>query len=235
MNDTSISRVNEHISRRAPDRFVAMVAGVLLLLVLSESVRFRGFHSVDGILFATALMLFAALALLLVFVIALLRRKPAHVSLSSLLVFVTCVAVTCAWFRTKVERANRQRQILEQLDSRANQLECESPWNVARTCPTIETALEEWLGTDFLSYPIKLGFNREVDEETCAIIAQMPTLEALFFHRGEINDASLAHLEGLRNLKRLKLPNRGPSEKAIRKFKRALPHCEISEISRRRY
>lgn len=208
------------------DRFVCVLLGALVFLWVAE--RLMSPYDVNGVLCAVAMMLLAGLALPALFLVAFLRRKPVRASRYSLFILVSYVALTCGWFQTQINRASRQRLMLERLDSRLYNRHFIRPWNVARNCPPVERMLEAWLGSDFFDYPVVLGLRGEVDEEICAMLGQMPTLEIVSFESGRLGDSCLMHFEGLRNLRRLVLPNRGASQEAVNRLQRALPNCKIS-------
>lgn len=234
MNVSSMPESNVRLRCVAFDRFACAVLGTLVLLLVAEHLRPYGppdlndLVYINGALCAAALMLSVALAMPLVFVVALLRRNPKRMSLCSLCVFVSCVAIICGLFSTKIDRASRQHQMLQLVDSRLNNFHRYSPWNVARICPAFERMLQDWLGRDFFCYPIILGFGGEVNEEVCWMVGQMPTLECVSFGSGKFNDSWLMHFAGLRNLRSLVLPSPGPSQEAVNRLQRALPECEIS-------
>ena len=106
---------NRHWFRLTPDRLVLGLLAAEGFLLLSGHFRWFAFNQHKGwtVLVNLAVVGLTLLLMFLWFAAALLFRCRFQYSLRSLMLLVLAVAVACSWFATQMQRARKQRDVVQ--------------------------------------------------------------------------------------------------------------------------
>jgi hypothetical protein len=178
-----------------PGRFVVALLIIEALLWLSD--RFGWWHKGYAVLTGLAGVGVAMLLLLVWLGVALVVRRRFQFSIRSLLVMVVVVALPCSWMTVETQLAKRQTVAVEAIRKLGGQVWYD--YEFAKTPAAKHAWLETALGKDF--------FFSVVDVDVCNTykLGGTPASIDPKFVTHDISDASLSHLEGMSELRRLRI------------------------------
>ena len=128
-------------------------------------------------------------------------------SLRTLLVFVTLCVLACSWLAVKMERARKQRAIVDEIRKLGGQVEYKG----------------SLLGEDFFAKVVAVRLPPPLSDGNLEHLRKhlegLTQLRELSLHDTQLSDAGLQHLKGLTQLKRLDLINTQVSDAGLEHLK----------------
>ena len=164
------------------------------------------------------------------------------------LLVILMVGITLNWFYAELDRARKQRAVVEALEKAGSRMKIEY-----YTTPPAPF-LREIIGKDACKvFAVDASSVRSFDDKYARYLAELPDLQALclmdtqitdaglknvesltnvqYMMLGltQITDAGLDHLKGLTKLERLDLKGTRVTEDGVARLQRALPRCKINK------
>jgi hypothetical protein len=128
--------------------------------------------------------------------------------LRTLLVAVLVLSLPLSWLAVRMQKARRQRGVVEAVERLGGYVRYESEFAAVQTTGTTSRPRPSWLrsllGDDFCENVVHVNF-----------------------YGTKVKDAGLEHLETLKNLDELDLRNTNVTPKGGEKLQEALPTCQI--------
>jgi Leucine-rich repeat (LRR) protein len=184
------------------------------------------------------------------------RRRWLRFSLRTLLVFVLVLSVPLGWFAWRLDKARRQREVVEAILKAGGsvvydyQLDKDGRPNGGE--PMTPAWLRKSLGDDFFREVMWVNFhltqvtdagleyikglnnleeldlgNTQVTDAGLEHFKGLNSLEGLWLDNTQVTDAGLKHLKGMTNLRELYLNDTQVTDESVEKLRDALPDCKI--------
>ncbi len=243
---------NRHWFRLTPDRLVLGLLAAEALLLLSGHFCWFAFNQHKGwtVLVDLAVVGLTLLLMFLWFAAALLFRCRFQYSLRSLMLLVLAVAVACSWFATQVQRARKQKEVMEAI-AKLGGKSWYSNSDPFATEPPDPLWLRNLFGDGFLGGGICVWLTTDAGIER---LKELPELELLDLHGSRIShgglrclkeltqlkelflgatsitDAELAHLTGFSGLRALVLRDTGVTDAGL-EYLEAIPTLERLDLA----
>jgi hypothetical protein len=197
-----------------PTRFFVGLLAVQVFLFLSERFRWFPFNENKGwtVLIAVGVVCAAIVVMLVWGLVCLLFRQRFQFSFQSLLVFLVTVSIPLGWFAWEMQRARRQREVVEGiLEANAEVL---YDYQLSET--TTPAWLRKLLGGDFFCEVVRIvcqgtGYG----DEDARDLKELTHLKGLVLANTQITDDGLCYLKDLTELERLELGNTQITDKGL--------------------
>jgi len=238
MNDSHPPKPKRRWYRLTPERLVLGLLAVQVFLFLSDRFQWLAFIVTKGWTVVTAVGVagLAVLVMLIWLIVSLLLRRRFQFSLRILLVFVVVLSVPLGWFAMKMQKARKQREVVEailEVGGRVSYTPGPIPlkgggFAYYLRAPRAPLCLREWLGDDFFYDVIRvdLTFSR-VTDGGLVHLKGFTSLKRLNLKGTRVTDAGLENLKGLTSLEMLRLQETNVTDAGVKKLQEALPNCEI--------
>jgi hypothetical protein len=208
------------------------------------------------VLIAIAAIAVAMLLLLMWLVVALVFRRRFQFSIRSMLALVVVVAIPFSWLSVEMKWANRQPQMIAEIEQLGGTVENDLLYFSAMTsqhrAPPEPLWIRRLLGDGFFREVMVLGIN--IDEEKFVKISEIAGIERiqqlflgatkitdagsvglrrwaglreLSLPNATISDTGLENLKNLSELRSLYLKDTNVTDDGVKKLQKALPKCEI--------
>jgi hypothetical protein len=235
--------------RLTPDRLVWALLATEVILWLSERCRLFVFSDEKGLAIILAL---AALGLVILwfslwYLSALFHRRRFQFGIRTLLAITVAVAVPFSWLAVEINRAKREKEIVERLQER---FEIETRQSYIAS-DGLKSILGEYFFTtvyffcctesryvfsdEDLKQCCELGELKFADFSRSAItdassenIGNLARLKYLDLRDTVITDVGLKHLEKLQSLESLDLTGTNTTEAGVEALQSKLPQCKIA-------
>jgi hypothetical protein len=216
--------------RSAPDRCVLALLALEGLLLLSAWFRWLPFNQHKGwtVLITIASVAVALLLMFFWFLAALVFRLRFQFSILALLLLVVDVAIPCAWLKTEMNEARKQREIADDIVKLHGTVSYDYEFDasgdpIPGAKPPGPTPLRRLLGDDILMDVVTVDLdNSEVGGAGLEHLKGLTQLHGLFLDGTKVSDTELAHLKGLTQLRGLSLEYTAVSDAGLERL-RALP------------
>jgi len=226
MDATSSSDVPKPTKPRwytpTPAKFLFAVLVMQGVLFLSTHYRWFWFNEQKGftVLITVAATAIALLLLVVCMLISRFFKTKAQFSLATLLLMVAVVAVPCGWLARDIERARRQRAIVEAIRSHGEAFYFNTWEPTYKKFPA--SLVNKWvvptLGYDFVDDIIWVECHSTTDVEL-EQLQDSTQLHHLNIGGSEVTDAGLKHLKGLSELSDLGLEGTGITDAGLAHLK----------------
>jgi len=132
------------------------------------------------------------------------HRRWYQFSLRALMVLVVVVALPCGWLQWKLDRKQRERAVLAEINRVGGSFNYD--WQYAgQSGPAGTSWLRKLLGDDFFSSVVLVQIEgNHVTDDWLARLEPLGDVKHLYLRCPQITDAGLAHLSGM-NLRELSL------------------------------
>jgi hypothetical protein len=196
-----------------PARFFVGLLAVQVFLFLSERLQWFWFNEQKGwtVLIAIGVVGVAVVVMLLWGLVCLLLRGRFQFGVRSLLVFLLAVSVPLGWFAWEMQRARRQREVVEAIVGMGGWVyyDYQLEKGMGRPNPHAEPATPAWfrrlLGDNFFCDAESVYYGDDDLESLVIQLRELPYLEALHFLDTHTTVVGVEHLPALRNLERLSI------------------------------
>jgi len=228
-----------------PDKFLAGLLAVEVLLFLADRYAWFGLASESGwnVLLAVAHVGATLLIGLLWCGASLLFRWQFQFSIRSLCLLMTSVALVCSWFAVKMQQANTQTEIVEEIRAKHGEVDYDYQFGPrGRIILGSKSPAPAWLltmlGEDFFSkvggvYFREFGegipFDKSFDDEDLFRLQEFSNLRHLGLARTQVTDAGLVHIRQMKNLSVLNLRITGVTDAGLKHIQN-LSLLEVLEL-----